>query len=103
MFFETMGNVSKIGLRHLLMALLHGVERCAQVRDRFTTRCSKERASRRFLKNQCIKLINSNMSLTFALFAPRKGTQSVERGEWMLFISKGVIDIIFLLTNSRKI
>ena len=65
--------------------LLHGVERGAQVRDGFTTRCSKVRASRRFLKNQCIKLINSNMSLTFALFAPRKGTQSVERGEWMLF------------------
>ena len=43
------------------------------------------------------------MSFTFALFAPRKGTQSVERGEGMLFISKGVIDIIFLLTNSRKI
>ena len=30
MFFETMGNVSKIGLRHSLMALLHGVERSAQ-------------------------------------------------------------------------
>ena len=65
--------------------LLHGVERCAQVRDGFTTWCSKERASRRFLKNQCIKLINSNMSLTFALFTPRKGTQSVERGEGILF------------------
>ncbi len=25
------------------------------------------------------------MSLTFALFAPRKGTQSVERGEGILF------------------
>ena len=61
MFFETMGNVSKIGLRHSLMALLHGVvesaqaatgllhgvERGAQVRDGFTTWCSKERASLR--------------------------------------------------------
>ena len=44
-FFETMGNVSKIGLRHSLMALLHGVERGAQARDGFTTRCRKERAS----------------------------------------------------------
>ena len=60
-FFETMGNVSKIGLRHSLMALLHGVvasaqaatgflhgvERGAQARDGFTTRCRKERASLR--------------------------------------------------------
>ena len=59
-FFETMGNVSKIGLRHSLMALLHGVVasaqaatgllhgvvRSAQARDGFTTRCSKERATR---------------------------------------------------------
>ena len=28
------------------MALLHGVERSAQVRDGFTTRCRKERATR---------------------------------------------------------
>ena len=75
MFFETMGNVSKIGLRHSLMALLHGVvasaqaatallhgversaqaatgllhgvERCAQARDGFTTWCRKVRASPR--------------------------------------------------------
>ena len=41
------------------------------------------------------------MSLTFALFTPRKGTQSVERGEGMLFISKGVIDIIFCIQTSQ--
>ena len=46
MFFETMGNVSKIGLRHSLMALLHGVVASAQARDGFTTRCRKERATR---------------------------------------------------------
>ena len=41
------------------------------------------------------------MSFTFALFASRKGTQSVERGEGMLFISKGVIDIIFHIQISQ--
>ncbi len=75
-FFETMGNVfrndgqcfskqwatfQRVGLRHSLMALLHGVVasaqaatgllhgvvRSAQARDGFTTRCSKERASPR--------------------------------------------------------
>ena len=44
--------------------IFHGVEKGAQVCDGFTTWCSKGRANRRFLKNQCIKLINSNMSLT---------------------------------------
>ena len=78
---------------------LHGVVNGAQVRDGFSTRCSKGRASRGEIfhgvvkgaqavdswKNQFTKLIMSNMSFTFALFTPRKGPLSVERGERIFF------------------
>ena len=42
------------------------------------------------------------MSFTFALFTPRKGTQSVERGEGILFLFRKVLLTLSSIFKSRK-
>ena len=107
MFFKTIGHVLRNDQRWHLLS--HSILNILIVNCTHTYICVCVQVykslsdgglpfSHKFWKNRFTKLIMSNMSLTFALFASRKGTQSVERGEGILLLFRKV-----LLTLSSKV